>query len=248
MGPILPVLAECAEVSDEPFENMGGYATLVDQCREFRRLARAALGGDLSEEWQEPAAFTALLLYDMTSRDAKNDLLTCKLFAVLFGDAYRAHYGDSAYSYDRGSWSKISALSYEALDFASRAIRAAGSLFLIMHSDGPPSRTFRSVAERVRFVLDGKSQVDILGYLHVGSGGVADWAVERSKLCLSTYKNFTDPGRDRVVLANFTRWTSGEPPACEDGANFENAYYEVRAPSIASASMICARKRKSPPE
>ena len=171
----------------------------------------------------------------MTSRDAKNELLTWKLFAALFGDAYRSHYGDSAYSYDHGSWGKISALSYEALDFASRALRASESLFLIMHSDGHPSRTSRSVAERVRFVLDGKSQVDILGYLHVGSGGVAAWTVECSKLCLSMYKNFTDPDRDRGALSNFTRWASGEPPACEGGVNFENAYYEVRAPAIASA-------------
>ena len=242
MGPLLPALAEYVEDPDEPFGNRAGFSTLVDQCREFRRLARVALGGSMSEDWQEPAALAALLLYDMTSRDAKNELLTCKLFAVLFGDSYRAHYGDASYAYDHGSWNKISALSYGAIDFASRALRAAESLFLIMHADGPPSRTFRRVAERVRLILDGKSQVDILGYLHVGSGGAADWAVESSKLCLSMYKNFTVPGRDRVALANFTRWASADPPECEGGVNFENAYYEIYAPESMADPMVCVRK------
>ena len=104
MGPLLPSLAESDEVSDEPFENRDGFATLVEKCREFRRLSRVALGGGLSGDWKEPAAFAALLRYDTTSRDAKNELLARKLFAALFGGSYRAHYGDSAYSYDRGSW------------------------------------------------------------------------------------------------------------------------------------------------
>ena len=138
MGPILPALAVSVEVSDEPFGNREGFETLVEQCREFRSLARIALDGALSGDWQEPDALAALLLYDMTSRDAKNELLKRKLFAVLFGDAYRARYGDSAYSYDHGSWGKISALSYEALDFESRAPMASESLFLVTHADGPP--------------------------------------------------------------------------------------------------------------
>ena len=87
MGPLLPSLAESAESPDEPFGNRDGFATLVEQCREFRRLSRVALGGELSGDWQEPDAFAYLLLYDMTSRDAKNELLTRKLFAALFGDA-----------------------------------------------------------------------------------------------------------------------------------------------------------------
>ena len=225
---------------------MDGFAALVELFRGFRKLSRIALGGEPSGDWKGAAAFAALLLYDMTSRDAKNELLTCKLFAGLFGDSYRAHYGDSAYSYDHGACGKISALSYEALDFASRALRAAESLFLIMPSDGPPNRAFRSVAERVHFILDGKDRVDIIRYLHFGSGGASDWAVESTKIFLPMYKNVTDPGRDRVALANFTRWASEAPPVCDGGVNFANAYYEVRAPASAAAPMVCARKRKSP--
>ena len=141
---------------------------------------------------------------------------------------------------------RISALSYEAIDFESRALRDAESLFLIMNADGPPSRTPRSVAERVRRILDGKIQVNTLGYLHAGPGGAADWAVESSQLCLSIYKNSTDPDRARVAPANFTRWASEAPPVCDGGANFENAYYEVHAPVSTAAPMVCARKRKPP--
>ena len=104
MGPLLPAMAESVAVPDEPFGNREGVATLVEQFRDFRMLARIALDGASSEDWKEPAGLAALLLYDMTSRDAKNELLKRKLFAALFGGSYRAHYGDSAYSYDRGSW------------------------------------------------------------------------------------------------------------------------------------------------
>ena len=88
----------------------------------------------------------------------------------------------------------------------------AESLFPIMRADRPPIRTPRSFAERACPILDGKSQVDIIGYLRVGPGGSADWNVESSEISLSTYNRFTDTARDRVVLANFARRASGDPP------------------------------------
>ena len=100
--------------------------------------------------------------------------------------------------------------------------------------------------ERVTFILDGKIQLDIVGYLHVGSGGSADWAVESAKLCLSMCKNFKDHGRDRAPLANFAMWASEDSPVCDGGVNFENAHYEVHAPVSTAAPMVCARKRKYP--
>ena len=45
MGPLLPALAETVDVSDEPFVNRDGLATLVEQRREFRTLSRIASDG-----------------------------------------------------------------------------------------------------------------------------------------------------------------------------------------------------------
>ena len=72
------------------------------------------------------------------------------------------------------------------------------------------------------------------------------WHHEPAKLCAAMFKNFADPGRDKVVIANFLRWASGPVPARQDGVNFENKYFSISVEEGEVGKMVCERKPKSP--
>ena len=130
------------------------------------------------EGWMAPAAYAALLLYDKTDRDAKNELLVAQLFAIIFRNRFRAHFGDTVYEYENGSWNLISSLSYDALDYISSALRTAEGIFLTMHVEGLPARTFQAVSSKIAFILGTKDKVDIDGCLLDRSANAKDWATE----------------------------------------------------------------------
>ena len=50
------------------------------------------------------------------------------------------------------------------------------------------------------------------------------------------FKNFADPGRDRVVLANFLRWASEPFPDRQRGVNFENEYFDIAPGEMARSN------------
>ena len=124
-GDILRTLEGCAETSDGPDDDCADILTLSNQCSTFADQIHASVGGVLVEGWVAPAVYDALLLYDETDRGSKNELLAAQLFAIIFRNRYLAHFGDTVYEYENGSWNLISTLSYGALDYISPALRTS---------------------------------------------------------------------------------------------------------------------------
>ena len=92
----------------------------------------------------------------------KNELLICKLFAVLVNGQYRAHFQECAYAYDRGSWHRISPIPYVALEFATSTLRASEGAFVLMQNMSPaPTRTWASVARAIIQITSEKTLAEI---------------------------------------------------------------------------------------
>ena len=79
----------------------------------------------------------ALLLYDKTHNEAKNELLVRKLFAAISNDKYRAHFQENGYAYGHGSWSRITSMPYVDLEFATTSPRATEGM-LAYYAQLPP--------------------------------------------------------------------------------------------------------------
>ena len=165
---------------------------------------------------------------------------------MIFRGEYRAHYESTAYYYSHGSWDCIQSIPYHALEYATSCIRAADGCFRLLASSTPNmARTKEAFYPSISEIV---SSNDIFAILSATSGPppAGCWMVESSKLCVAMFKNFADPGRDKVVLANFLRWASGPIPARQDGVNFENKYFSISVEEGEVGKMVCERKPKSP--
>ena len=128
----------------------------------------------------------------------------------------------------RGSWNRVTTPPYSALEFATNSIRAAEGVFRILHIEYPhPRRSISVIAERMRDILENQSVSPILSAGPSPPAAPCIWMQEVVKLRAAMFKNFVDPGRDRVVLSNFLKWASEPMPARQAGVNFNNRYYEI---------------------
>ena len=59
-------------------------------------------------------------------------------------------------------------------------------------------------------------------------------------------KNFADPGRDMVVLANFPRWAPDPSPYRHRCANFENKYFDIDVGRNRACKLVRERGPKNP--
>ena len=114
-----------------------------------------------------------------------------------------------------------------------------------MHVDGPHGRNFRDVARRVFDILPNSSMAECIGGPDERGPSTSSSAAEAAKLCVCMINDLTDPCRDRVVLANFARWASEDPPGDRGGMNFENTYVSV-SPPCDSEPFACEHAPKSP--
>ena len=245
-GSLLLGLTHYYAEDTDPDEIQTDPHTLVEQVDAHIASVLGYIPGIREDKAKTACAQVALLLYDKSYNESKNELLVCKLFAVLFRGEYRSHYDDT-YAYMRGSWNRVTALPYSALEFATNSIRAAEGVFRILHSEYPhPRRSISAIAERMRDILENQSVSSILSADPSPPAAPCIWLQEVVKLCAAMFKNFVDPGRDRVVLSNFLKWASEPMPARQAGVNFNNRYYEICHENRPPGKLVCTRKSKSP--
>ena len=106
-------------------------------------------------------------------------------------------------------------------------------------------RTFGAVSKRLRLIL---SSIAVLGGPTDGlARNQADalWHNEQAKLRDAMFKNFADPGVDKVVLANSPKWASEPYPPNMEGVDIENKFFEIPAGDSGCGEFTCLRQMKS---
>ena len=245
-APVLRGLTIYYAEDKDPDEIQTDPHTLVEQVDAHIASVREYIPGIQDDKAKTACAHVALLLYDKSFNESKNELLVCKLFAVLFRGEYRSHYEDT-YAYMNGAWGRVTTLPYAALEFATNSIKAAEGVFRILHSEYPhPRRSITVVAGRIRDILENQSSSSILSADPSPPAAPCAWLQEVVKLCAAMFQNFVDPGRGRIVLSNFLKWAPEPMPERQDGVNFRNRYYAIYQESEASGRLVCRRQSKSP--
>ena len=234
-------------VPDEAKNDVG--ESMRAEMEQHRERVRCAFGFCGREDWRAPVADVAMLLFDKTSDEFKNELLVTRLFVLLFHRRYRAHFGDIVYEYRNGSWVRAHSISYPALDYITRNLRLAESAFGIMaRAEVVPARAFVTVAREVQRILDTRNQVMLCEELLKSRGAKSStWPADAAKLCQGMFKCYTDPGREKTVLSNFVKWCSGPTPGAQRGVNFSNRYYDIR-PGVARTDRMIVERRPQSPE
>ena len=166
------------------------------------------------------------------------------VYSRRFG-SYRAHYGDAVYAYDHGRWGKTASRAYESLDFDSASLVADEGVCHALHVDEPPGRNFRDVARRVFDIPSSASTEERIGRFGETGPSTPSRGTDAANLCVCIVKGLTDPGRDRVGSANFSRRASVGPPGGRGSVDFENTYASISSLSE-SEPFACERAPKYP--
>ena len=232
---------------DAADEVRADQTSLFGQAEAHVRAVHVAMQGVPLSKTMISCAEIAMLPYDKTITDAKNELLVSKISTVLFIDKYRTHFHEYVYSYDHGAWSRTQSIPYVDLEFATISIRAAEGFFHTVHNRSPrPPCSVSDIAILLRTILSGKTVAE-LHAAHSGKiPGAYSWAQEAAKLCARMFKNFAEPGRDRVILSNYVKWASTPFPRAQNGVNFENCFYSIEASGDGEGEMRCGLEWKSP--
>ena len=231
----------------DPGEERCDPATLLDSVAHHIRRVDETTSRSTLDRYQYACAKTVLLLYNHSSSECRNELLICKLLAVLFDGLYRSHYDDVVYVYDHGSWNRVFGLPYVALEFATSTIRAAEGAFALIQSESPnTARAWIPIAHQLGRMFAEKSIADLTSATVERLSNDGSWMGDVAKLCSSLFKSFADPGRDRVIFANFANWASSSIPEDQRGVNFENMYFDISSGNGDDVATICARSPKSP--
>ena len=159
------------------------------------------------------------------------------LFASLFRDKYRAHFEEEAYVYVHGPWRRVSSIPYESLEFATTTFREAERCFLLMQSDFPtPERTFGAVSQSLRLILTSNAVLDVPADGLARNQSASLWHNGPAKLCDAMFRNFADPGRDRVVLANYRKRASEPYPPNMGGwtSQTSSSTFQLEIPGVAN--------------
>ena len=245
-GPVLRGITNYYAEDTDPDAIQTDPHTPVEQVDAHIASVSEYIPGIREDKAKTACAQVALLLYDKSYSESKNELLACKLFSVLFRGEYRSRYDDT-YAYMRGAWGRSTTLPYAALEFATNSIRAAEGVFRILHIEYPhPRRSISVIVERMRDILENQSASSILSADPSQPAAPCIWLQDVIKIFAVMFKNFVDAGRGRVVLSNFLKWGPGPMPARQDGVNFNNRYYAIYQESGASVRLVCRRQSKSP--
>ena len=142
---------------------------------------------------------------------------------------------------------RAQSIPYVAMEFATVSLRAEEGCFHIARNRNlrPPGAR-SNIATLLRGILRGNSFADLHAALSENIHGLYSWAQVSSKLRASVFKNFADPGRDMVILANYANGDSTPFPGTQNGPNFENCFYIVDASGDGGGEMRCGRERKPP--
>ena len=111
-------VAEYFEDDTAPEEHQVEPRSLVDQVGQLGASVRDALPGVTCRD-KLGCAQAVILLFDKSNSEAENELLACKLFAVLPRGTCRSHFEDAAFVYSHGSWGRIRSPPYSALEFST---------------------------------------------------------------------------------------------------------------------------------
>ena len=79
-------------------------------------------------------------------------------------------------------------------------------------------RTFGAVSQSLRLILSSGAALDEPTEAVARNQATSLWHHEPAKLRAAMFKNFADPGRDKVVLTNFHKWASEPYPPNMGGA------------------------------
>ena len=101
-----------------------------------------------------------------------------------------------------------------------------------------------AVSQALREIRTSRDMVDISADSADRSLATGSRMGAAAKLCASMFRNFEDPGRDRVVLANFLRWASDPMPGRQNGVNFKNEYFAIYAEDGGVGKLVCLRDPK----
>ena len=166
---------------------------------------------------------------------------------MIFNDKYRAHFQENGYAYDHGSWNRIASMPYVDLEFGTTSLRATEGFFHTMRNSSPrPDGSRASATASLRRILSEKSVADLLDAFSEKIAGAYSWSQESEMLCASMFKNFAEPGRDRVFLSNFAKWASRPMAERQEGVNFDNCFYRISAAEVMSGAMQRVRTKNSP--
>ena len=96
-----------------------------------------------------------------------------------------------------------------------------------MHVDGPPARYFAMYP--CEYLISCRAPVwkNASGESLRGGPTTSPRATESAKLRVCMVKDLTDPGGDRVVLANSSRWASEDPPPRGKGRREFREYVRI---------------------
>ena len=129
-------------------------------------------------------ALTAILFFDKSISESRNELLVCKLFTMISRGEYRAHCESTDYLYSNGSWSSIHSIPYPALEYATSRIRAADGCFRLLAS--PKPNMPRSKEAFFPFISEVVSSMDMAAILSLLPQGrrplAAGWLNLRSSV------------------------------------------------------------------
>ena len=140
-----------------------------------------------------------MCVYDRCADEGRIDLLSAKLFALLFEGRYRS-LGDNLFEYGNGSRQRASCISAPSLQYATDSTRCAQSVSAFMTTHGDlPRRDCDGVSESARLILDSKTIGDM-------GGDTTTWE-SRKEACADFLLRRTLIRH----LQKFPRWRSGPP-------------------------------------